>query len=236
MKNIENIKKFTANNNKNYKYKTHTQNSPHKFILGNIRYADDTTILAEDKKDIKKLLIKLKDESEKAGLKLNLKNTKIMTTGTLNEFILDGTEMEIINCYTFLGTIITRDGYDHKETNRRLSIGRIAMTKLEKIMKDQDITKTTKIKIAETIIFLTVTYGNDSWTVRKKERKKIDAFELWTWRRILQVPWTERRTHFSVLKEVKPKRSLEATILRLKLCYFGHIMTAKGSLEQDIML
>jgi hypothetical protein len=121
--------------------------------------------------------------------------------------------MEIINCYTFLGSIIIRDSYDHKEINRRLSIGRRAMTKLEKIMKDRDVKKATKIKIAETVIFPTVTYGSESWTVRKKERKKIDAFELWTWRRIVRVPWTETRTDFSVLEEEKPKRSLEATIL-----------------------
>jgi len=96
-----------------------------------------------------------------------------MTTGILNEFILDGTEIEIINCYSFLGSIITRDGYDYKEINRRLSIGRMAMTKLEKIMKDQDIKKATKIKIAETIILPAATYGRERWTVRKRERKKL---------------------------------------------------------------
>ena len=112
----------------------------------NLRYADDTMLLAEDKEDMRKLLQKLKEESEKAGLMLNRKKTKIMTTGILNEFILDGTEMEIINCYTFLGSIITRDGYDYKEINRRLSIGRMEMTKLEKIMKDRDIEKLPKLK------------------------------------------------------------------------------------------
>jgi hypothetical protein len=201
-----------------------------------LRYADDTTILAEDIEDMRILLKKLKEESEKAGLMLNLKKTKIMTTGTLKKFILDGTEMEIINCYTFLGSIITRDGYDYKDISRRMSIGRMAMTKLEKTMKDRDVKKATKIKIAETITFPTVTYGSESWTVIKKERKEIDAFELWTWRRILRVPWTEGRTNFSVLEEVKPRRSLEATILRLKLRYFDQVMRAKGSLERDIML
>ena len=131
---------------------------------------------------------------------------------TLKEFMLEGTTMKITNHYTFLGSIITMDGND-KEINRRLSIGRMAMTKLEKIMKNQDVKKATKIKIAETVIFPTVTYGSESWMVRKKERKKIDAFELWTWTRILRVPWTEKRMIFSVLEEVKPKRSLEATIL-----------------------
>jgi hypothetical protein len=122
---------------------------------------------------MRKLLKKLKEESEKAGLMLNLRKTQIMTTGTLKEFILEGTEMEVTNCYAFLGAIITRDGYDYKEINRRLLIGRMAMTKVEKIMKDHDVNKGTKIKIAETVIFRTVTYGSDSWTVRKKERKKL---------------------------------------------------------------
>jgi hypothetical protein len=111
----------------------------------------------------------------------------------------------------------------------------MVMTKLEKIMKDQDVKKATKIKVAETVIFPAVTYGSDSWMVRNKERKKIDAFELWMWRKILRVPWTEKRTNFSVLEEVKPKRSKEATILQLKLRYFGHVMQAEGSLERDIM-
>jgi len=137
--------------------------------INNLRYADVTTILAEY---MRKLLEKLKEESEKAGLMLNLKKTKIMSTGILNEFILDVTKMEIINCYTVLGSIITRDGYNYKEISRGLSIGRMAMTKLEKITKDRDVKKATKIKIAETIIFPTVIYGSESWTVRKKEKKK----------------------------------------------------------------
>jgi hypothetical protein len=204
--------------------------------INNLRYADDTTILAEEKENTEKLLKKLKEESEKAGLSLNLKKTKIMTTGTLNEFILNGTEMEITSYHTFLGSIITGDGYDNKEINRRLLIGRMAMTKLEIIMKDRDVKNATKIKITETIVFPTVTYGSESWTVRKKERKKIDAIELWTWRKILRVSWTEKGTTLSVLEDVNPKRSLEATILRLKLRYFGHVMRAKMSLERDIML
>jgi len=114
--------------------------------INNLRYADDTTILTGDKEDMRKLLKKLKEESELARLMLNLKKTKIKTTGPLKEFILEGREMEIINSYAFLGSIITRDGYEHKEINRRLSIGRMAMTKLEKIMKDRDIKKATKLR------------------------------------------------------------------------------------------
>ena len=112
----------------------------------------------------------------------------------------------------------------------------MAMTKLEKIMKDRDVTVATKFKIAETMIFPILTYGSESWMVRKKDRKKIEAFELQTWRRILRTSWTDRRTNLSILEEVKPKRSLEATILRLKLRYFGHVMRTKGSLERDIVL
>ena len=108
-----------------------------------------------------------------------------MSTGIHNEFILNGREMEVINCYTVLGSTISKGGYDYKEINRRLTIGRMAVTKLEKIMKDRGIKKATKIKIAETIIFPTVIYGNESLTVRKKEQKKTDAFKLWTWKRIL---------------------------------------------------
>jgi len=139
--------------------------------IKNLRYADDTTILAEDKEDVRKLLEKLMEESEKAGLMLNLKKTKIMSTGILNEFILDGTEMEVINCYTVLGSIITRGGYDFKEINRRLSIGRMAMTKLGKIMKDWGVKKATKIKIAETIIFPTVVYGSELDSKKKGKKK-----------------------------------------------------------------
>jgi hypothetical protein len=137
--------------------------------INNLRFAEDTTILAEEKEDMEKLLKKLKEESEKAGLTLNLKKTKIMTTGILNDFVLDGTEIEITSYHTFLGSTITRDGYDNKEINRRLSIGRMAMTKLENIIKDRDVKKATKIKIAETIIIPTITYGSESWTVRKRK-------------------------------------------------------------------
>ena len=121
---------------------------------------------------MRKLLKKLKEESEKAGLMSSPKKTKIMTTGPLNELAGEGTEMEIINRYTFLASIITRDGYEHKEINRRLAIERMAMIKLGKIMKDRDVTKATKTEIAETIIFPIVTYGSESWMVRNKERKK----------------------------------------------------------------
>jgi hypothetical protein len=130
--------------------------------INNLRYVDDATVLAEEKEDTEKLLKKLKEENKKVGLSLNLKKTKIMKTGTLNEFILDRTEIKTTSYNTFLGSVITRDGYDNKEINRRLSIGRMAMTKLEKIMKDWDVKKTTKIKIPKTIIFPTVTYRSEN--------------------------------------------------------------------------
>jgi hypothetical protein len=197
---------------------------------------DDTTILAGGKRDLEKMLKKLKVESEKAGMRLNLKKTRIMTTGNLNKFKLDEMEIEIIDSYTFLGTIITTDGSMSKEINRRISSGTLAIIKLQKIMKDRDVTVTTKSKTVETMVFPVVTYGSDSWMVRKKERKKIDAFELWTWRRMLRTPWTDRRTNASIIEEVKPKRSLEAAVTQLKLWYYGHVMRTNGTLERDIMI
>jgi hypothetical protein len=185
--------------------------------INNLRYADDTTILAERKRDLAKILKKLKAESEKAGMRLNLKKTKMMTTGNLNKFKLDGTEIETIDSYTFLGTIITRDGSMSKEINRS---GRLTMIKLEKIMKDRDVMATTKSKIVETMIFPIVTYGSESWTLRK----------------MLKTPWTDRRTNASIIEEVKPTRSLEATVTQLILWYFGHVTRTNGTLEQDIMI
>jgi hypothetical protein len=182
--------------------------------INNLRYADDTTLITGDKDDMRRLLTKLMEESEKAGLTLNLKKTKIMTTG---EFALGGTKVELTDCYIFLGSIISRGGSDSKEINQRLSMGRVAMAKLEKIFKDSDIRIGAKIKIVETLVFPVVTYGSESWTVRKSDRKRIDAFELWTWRRMLRIPWTAKRTNLSVVEEVKPKRALEVTILRQKL-------------------
>jgi hypothetical protein len=132
--------------------------------------------------------------------------------------------------------MISRDGSDSKEINRRLSMGRVGIAKLDQIFKDSDITKVTKIKIVETLVFTVVTYGSMCWTVRKRDWKRIDAFELWTWRRMLRIPWTARRTNLSVAEEVKPKRTLEAMILREKLRYFGHVMRAKLPLGWDIML
>jgi len=205
--------------------------------INNLRHANETTILAEDKEDMEKLLKKLKEESERGGLSRNLKKTKIMTTGTLNEFILDGTEIEITSYHTFLGSINSRDGYDNKEINRRLSIAIMAMTKLEKIMKNRDVKKAIKVKIAEIIIFPSVTYGSESGHCgKRKGGGGIDAFGLWMWKRTLRVPWKEKRTNFSVLEDVNPQIYLEATILRLKLRYFGHGMRAKMSLDPDIML
>jgi hypothetical protein len=167
------------------------------------------------------------EESEKAGLTLNLKKTKIMTTGTTGEFALGGTKVELTDCYIFLGSIISRDGSDSKEINRRLTMERVAIAKLDKILKDSDITKGTKIKIVETLVFPVVTYGSESWTVRKRDRKRIEAFELWTWRRMLRIPWTARRTNLSVVEEVKPKRTLEATILRQKITIFRSCYESK---------
>lgn len=205
-------------------------------MINNLRYADDTTILTEDEDEMKELLRKLKEESEKAGLMLNLNKTKIMTTGMIRKFQIDGTEIEVTNEYNFLGSLITKDGYSRKEINRRISIGRTAVTKLDKIIKDKDISVPLKVKLIETLVFPTVTYGSESWTVLERDRKRIDAFELWKWRKLLRISWTEKRTNKSVLEDIKPTRSLEAMVVRRKLQYFGHVMRNQGSLEHDIMI
>jgi hypothetical protein len=166
---------------------------------------------------------------------LNLQKTKIMTTGTLNEFILDETEVDIINCYTFLGTVITRDGYEHKENNRRLSIGRMAITKLEKIMKDQDVMKATKIKITETIIFPTVTYGSESWTVRKKERKKLIPLSYGRGEEFYEFCGQRGEQTFQFWRN-ETQKIIRSNNPPFKAMFFGHVMRAKGSLEWDIML
>ena len=204
--------------------------------INNLRYADDTTLMAESEQHLKSLLRKVKEESLRSGLKLNISKTKIMTNGKCNSFEIDGNKIEIIENFIFLGSKINKDGTCEEDVRRRIMLGRTAMMDLSKIMKDRDITRRTKIRIIKAMVFPVATYGCESWTLRKKERKKIDAFELWTWRRLLKVPWTAKRTNQSILDEVRPECSLEALMLKQKLSYFGHVMRAERSLEKTIML
>ena len=186
-------------------------------------YADDTTLMAESK-ELKSLLMKVKEESEKAGLKLNIQKTKIMASGPITSWQIDRETVETVTDFTFLGSKITADGECSHEIKRCLLLGRKVMTNLDSILKNRDITLQTKVHLVKAMVFPVVTYGCESWTIKKAECQKIDAFELWCWRRLLSVPWTASRSNQSIVKEISPGCSLEGLMLKLKLQYFGHLM------------
>ena len=159
--------------------------------INNLGYADDTTLMAESE-DLKSLLMKLKEESEKVGLKLNLPKTKIMASGPITSWEIDG---ETVSDFNFLGSKITADGDCSHEIKRRLLLGRKVMTNLDSIFKSRDITLPTKVRLVKAMVFPVVMYGCEGWTVKKAERRRIDAFELWCLRRLLRVPWIARRSN-----------------------------------------
>ena len=147
--------------------------------INNLRYADDTTLMAETEEDLKSLLMKVKEKSEKAGLKLNIQKTKIMASGPITSWQIDGETMQTVRDFIFLGCKITADGDHSHEIKRCLLLGRKAMTNLDSILKSRDITWLTKVRLVKAIIFPVVMYGCESWTIKKAERRRIDAFELW---------------------------------------------------------
>ena len=189
--------------------------------ISNLRYADDTTLMAENEEELKSLLMKVKEESEKVGLKLNLQKTKIKASVPITSWQIDG---ETVTDLLFLGSKITADGYHSHEIKRHLLLGRKVMTNLDSIFKNRHITLPTKVCLVKAMVFPVVMYGCDSWTIKKAECRRIDAFELWCWRRLLRVPWTARRSNQFILKEISPEDSLEGLMLKLKLQYFGHLM------------
>ena len=204
--------------------------------INNLRYADDTTLMAESEEELKSLLMKVKEESEKVGSKLNIWKTKIMASGPITSWEIDGETVETVSDFIFGGSKITADGDCSHEIKRRFLLGRKVMTNLDSILKSRDITLTTKVYLVKVMVFPVVMYGCESWTVKKAERWRIDAFELWRWRRFLRVPWTARRSNQSILKEISPGCSLEGLMLKLKLHYFGHLMRRVDSLEKTLML
>ena len=189
--------------------------------------------MAESEEVLKSLLMKVKVESEKVGLKLNIQKMKIMTSGSITSWEIDG---ETVSDFTFLGSEITADGDCSHEIKRCLLLGRKVMTNLYSIFKSRDITLPTKVCLVKAMVFPVVMYGCERGTVKKAEYRRIDAFELWCWRRLLRVPWTARRANQSILKEISPGCSLEGMILKLKLQYFGHLMWRVDSLEKTLML
>ena len=178
----------------------------------------------------------MKEESEKVDLKLNIQKTKIMASGPITSWEIDGETVETVSDFIFWGSKITADGDCSHEIKRHLLLERKVMTNLDSILKSRDITLPTKVPLAKAMIFPVVMYGCESCTVKKAEHQRIDAFELWCWRRLLRVPWTARRSNRSILKETRPGCSLEGLMLRLKLQYFGHLMRRVDSFEKTLML
>ena len=180
--------------------------------------------------------MKVKEKSEKVGLKLNIQKTKIMASGPITSWQIDGETVETVLNFIFFSSKITADGDCSHEIKRRLLLGRKVMTNLDSTLKSRDITLPTKIRLVKAMVFSVVMYRCESWTVKKAERWRIDAFELWCWRRLLRVPWTARRSNQSILKEISPGCSLEGLMLKLKLQYFGHLMWRADSMEKTLML
>uniref|UniRef100_A0A4W2DL22 RNA-directed DNA polymerase n=1 Tax=Bos indicus x Bos taurus TaxID=30522 RepID=A0A4W2DL22_BOBOX len=203
--------------------------------VNNLRYTDDTTLMAESEEELKSLL-KVKEESEEVGLKLNIQKTKIMASDPITSWQTDGETVETVSDFIFWGSNITADGDCSHEIKRCLLLGRKVMTNLDSIFKSRDITLPTKLCVVKAIVFPVVTYVCESWTIKKAECRRIDAFELWCWRRLLRVPWTVRRSNQSILKEISPGCSLEGLMLKLKLQNFGHLMQRVDSLEKILML
>ena len=168
--------------------------------------------------------MKEKEESQKAGLKLNIQKMKIMASGPITSWQLDGETMETVSDFIFMGSKITAEGDCCHGIKRRLLLGRIARTNLESVLKSRDIISLTKVRIAKAMVFPVVMYGCESWSIRKAEHRRIDALELWCWRRLSRVPSTARRSNQSIQKEINPEYSLEGLVLKLKFQYFSHLM------------
>ena len=172
--------------------------------INNLRYADDTTLMAESEEELNSHLMKVKEESDKVGLKLNIQKTKIMASGPITSWQIDGETVERVTDFIFLGSKITADGNCSHEIKRCLLLGRKVMTNLDSILKSRDITLPTKVGLVKAMVFPVVMYGCESCTLKKIEHQRIDAFELWSWRRVLRVPWTARRSNQSILNQISP--------------------------------
>ena len=192
--------------------------------INHLRYADDINLMAESEEELKSLLLKVKEESEKVGLMLNIQKTKIMASGPITSWQIDDETVETVRNFILGGSKITEDGDYSHEIKRSLLLGRKVMTKEDSILKSRDITFPTKAHLVKAMVFPVVMYGCESWSIKKAECQRIDVFELWCWRRLLRVPWTARRSNQSILKEISSGYSLEGLMLRLKLQYFGHLM------------
>ena len=199
-----------------------------------LRDADDTTLMAESEGELKSLLTKVKEESEKAGLKFNIQKTKIMAFSPITSWQIDGETMETVTDFIFGGSKITADGDCSHET-KTLAPWKKSYDKPRQHIKKQRHYFPTKVHVVKAMVFPVVMYGCESWTIKKAECQRMDAFELWCWR-LLRVPWTARKSNQSILKEINPEYSLKGLMLKLKLQYFGHLMWRTDSLEKTLML
>ena len=180
--------------------------------------------------------MKVKEDSEKVGLKLNIQKTKIMAPGPITSWQIDGETVETVTDFIFLASKITASGDCSHEIKRCLLLGRKAMANLDSILISRETSLLTKVHIIKAMFFPVVMCGCESWTIKKTEHQRIDAFELWCWRRPLRVPWTARRSNQSVVKEICPEYSLEGLVLKLKLQSFGHLMGRTDSLKKTLKL
>ena len=180
--------------------------------------------------------MKVKEENENVGLKLNIQKTKIMASGPITSWQIDGEKLKVVADFIFLGSNITADGDCSHEIKRFLLLRRKVMTNLDSILKSRDITLSIKVHLVKAMVFPVVMYGCESWTIKKAECQRIDAFKLWGWRRLLRVPWIAWRSNQSILKEISPGCSLEGLMLKLKLQYFGHLIRRADSFEKTLML
>ena len=185
--------------------------------INNLRYAHDTTLTAQSEEELESLLMKVKEESEKVGLKLSIQKTKNMASGAITSLQIDAETMETVTDFILAGSKITADGDFSHEIKRCLFLGRKVMINPDSILKSRDITLPTKVHLVKAMVFPVVMYGCESWTIKKAECQRIDTFERWCWRRLLRVPWTARRSNQSIPKEISPEYSLEGLMLKLKL-------------------
>ena len=181
--------------------------------INSLRYADDTILMAESEEELKSLLMKVKEESEIVDLKLNIQKTKIMASGPITSWQIDGETVETVTDFIWGDCKITADGDCSLEIKKRLLLGRKVMTNLNSILKSRDIALPTKVHLVKAMVFPVVIYRCENWTIKKAEHRRIDAFELWCWRRLLRVPWTSRIANQSILKEISPEYSLEGLML-----------------------
>ena len=193
-------------------------------------------LMAESEAELKSLLMKVKEENEKAALKPSIQKTKIMASGSITSWQIEGEKLETVTNFIFLGSNITVNSDCSHEIKRHLLLRRKAMTNLDNVLKSGDITLLAKIHIINVMFFPVIMYRCENWTIKKAEHRRIDAFELWCWRRLLRVPWIARKSSQSIQKEINTEHSLERLMLMLKFQYFGLLTGGADWLEKTLML